>query len=317
VKSRFITIMVVPESSKTVHWTVSSLGVKVILGLLVVLGLGGAAVLYDYIQLTGQVAENKALRLENRQLAIQLQSLDNKLGLVQTRLENIHQFEEKIRKFTSLNDPERMRTLAMGPVEDQDAKADGEDGTFGALERDVSSEDPLRTLRTASMVSNMDMKLREVARVSRLKEQSVHDLYEIVQENQSFLRSMPSIRPALGWVTSTFGYRVSPYTGYKKLHDGLDIAAGIGTMVFAPADGVVTFAGVKPGYGLVLVIDHGYGIETRYAHNSKFLVKPGDVVKRGQKVANTGNTGLSTGPHLHYEVRINGIPIDPAKYFLE
>jgi murein DD-endopeptidase MepM/ murein hydrolase activator NlpD len=88
-------------------------------------------------------------------------------------------------------------------------------------------------------------------------------------------------------------------------------------MVFAPADGVVTFAGVKPGYGLVLVIDHGYGIETRYAHNSKFLVKPGDVVKRGQKVANTGNTGLSTGPHLHYEVRINGIPIDPAKYFLE
>jgi murein DD-endopeptidase MepM/ murein hydrolase activator NlpD len=101
------------------------------------------------------------------------------------------------------------------------------------------------------------------------------------------------------------------------MHEGLDIAAPHGKEVVAPSDGVIIFAGLEGGYGNVLVIDHGYGVKTRYGHLSKLEVKTGDHVKRGQVVGAVGNTGRSTGPHLHYEVRVNGIPENPRKFILE
>ena len=123
--------------------------------------------------------------------------------------------------------------------------------------------------------------------------------------------------PARGWVTSDFGIRLDPYTAERVMHKGLDIANSFGAPVMAPADGVVIFAGTEGGYGKVVVIDHGYGVKTRFGHLSKLEVKTGDRVKRGQVVGAVGNTGRSTGPHLHYEVRVNGIPENPRKFILE
>jgi murein DD-endopeptidase MepM/ murein hydrolase activator NlpD len=100
------------------------------------------------------------------------------------------------------------------------------------------------------------------------------------------------------------------------MHKGLDFAAMIGTPIYAPADGVVSYAGREGGYGKIVSIDHGYGIVTRYAHNSRLLVKTGERVKRWQKIAEVGSTGRSSGPHLHYEVRVNGVPVDPENYIL-
>ena len=101
------------------------------------------------------------------------------------------------------------------------------------------------------------------------------------------------------------------------MHEGLDVGASYGTPIYAPADGVVTFAGNKAGFGLFVQIDHGYGIETIYAHSQKILTKNGDNVKRGDLLAKIGSTGSSTGPHLHYEVRVNGIAVDPLYFVLE
>ena len=131
------------------------------------------------------------------------------------------------------------------------------------------------------------------------------------------LASTPSIWPTRGWVTSDFGTRIDPYTAERKMHEGLDIATPIGQPVYAPSDGTVVFAGTEGGYGKVLVIDHGYGVKTRYGHLSEILVHLGDRVGRGDKVALVGNTGRSTGPHLHYEVRVNGVPENPRKFILE
>lgn len=124
----------------------------------------------------------------------------------------------------------------------------------------------------------------------------------------------PSIWPALGTVSSEFGTRRHPITGTVQLHAGIDIAAPTGTPVHATANGSVVFAGERGGYGLAVVIDHGYGIQTLYAHNSRLLVKAGDVVERGQPIALVGSTGLSTGPHVHYEVHVNGEPVNPRAY---
>ena len=101
------------------------------------------------------------------------------------------------------------------------------------------------------------------------------------------------------------------------MHEGLDIGAKPGTPIIAPADGRVLYAGIKPGFGKFVHIDHGYGVETFYAHNKNLFVKKGNAVKRGRKIASVGSTGSSTGPHLHYEIRVNGTPIDPLYYILD
>jgi murein DD-endopeptidase MepM/ murein hydrolase activator NlpD len=134
------------------------------------------------------------------------------------------------------------------------------------------------------------------------------------------LASTPAIRPLSGdaksWVTSRFGYRKSPFTGRREFHKGLDIASRKGTPILATADGVVTFAGKKGLLGMTIVIDHGHGMKTRYGHNHELLKKRGDKVKRWEPIALMGSSGRSTGPHTHYEVHLNGIPVNPEKYIL-
>lgn len=118
-----------------------------------------------------------------------------------------------------------------------------------------------------------------------------------------------------GWFSSNFGYRIDPFTGMRTFHEGIDFPAQRGTTVTAAASGKVIFAGVHPGYGKMVDLDHGNGLVTRYAHASKLLVKEGDLVLRGQAIAKVGTSGRSTGPHLHYEVRLNGTPQNPARFF--
>lgn len=125
---------------------------------------------------------------------------------------------------------------------------------------------------------------------------------------------VPNSRPVDGPVGSGFGFRPDPFSGRTALHTGLDFPAETGTPILAAAGGVVMTVDVHAAYGNVLEIDHGNGLVTRYAHASKILVKPGDLVRRGQTVAQVGNTGRSTGPHLHFEVLVEGVPQDPAKF---
>jgi murein DD-endopeptidase MepM/ murein hydrolase activator NlpD len=135
-------------------------------------------------------------------------------------------------------------------------------------------------------------------------------------QQRNRLACTPSIRPAKGWISSQFGYRTSPFTGRREFHSGIDIANNHGTSIIATADGVVSFVGKKHLLGNLVVIDHGHGLVTRFAHLDDALVKRGEKVKRGAVIAKMGNTGRSTGPHLHYEVRLNGLPVNPVQYIL-
>lgn len=133
---------------------------------------------------------------------------------------------------------------------------------------------------------------------------------------QSVLKdTLPNRSPiAAAYNSSSFGWRLDPFNGHKAFHEGLDFTANTGTPIYAAAGGIVTLSGPTPDYGKIVKIDHGSGLETRYAHASILFVKAGDRVEKGQKVAEVGNTGRSTGPHLHYEIRLNGNPLDPKKY---
>lgn len=141
-----------------------------------------------------------------------------------------------------------------------------------------------------------------------------------VQENKTRimdkLASTPSIWPASGAVTSGFGWRNAPLESGSELHEGIDIASELGTPVVATADGEVVKTGLAGGYGNIVQINHGNGIETIYGHNSQIAVKVGQSVRKGQVISYAGSTGKSTGPHVHYEVRVNGSAVDPIKFLV-
>lgn len=156
-----------------------------------------------------------------------------------------------------------------------------------------------------------------VARGMRIEE-NLGGLLAYWQHAQQRLRNTPSIRPArTAWLSSSFGVRIHPITHRQIMHKGLDMAGFTGMLIYAPADGVVIWSGLRGGYGETVVIDHGWGMQTHYGHLSKYLVKRGDKVSRGEPIAYMGSTGKSTGPHLHYEVRQDGFPLDPRRFILD
>lgn len=145
-------------------------------------------------------------------------------------------------------------------------------------------------------------------------EDRINELYLLNEGKARYSLSVPDRWPVHGWLTSNFGFRHSPVSGSSRFHAGLDIASPVGTPVSAPSNGVVVASGWKDGYGQMLVLDHGFGFQTLYGHNSKLLVKEGDYVRRGQKIALVGMSGRTTGPHLHYEVHVDGIPANPLNF---
>ena len=162
------------------------------------------------------------------------------------------------------------------------------------------------------MHQSLDNLKTEVAMLKRDKS----EFRKFLESQKKLLASTPSIWPIKGWMSSRFGYRISPFTAEKEFHKGIDISARMNAPIVAPADGVVFGVDFDHGLGKTLVIKHGYGVATIYAHLNKILVKRGQYVKRGEKIAQVGTTGRSTGPHLHYEVRLNGVPVNPLRYIL-
>jgi murein DD-endopeptidase MepM/ murein hydrolase activator NlpD len=147
------------------------------------------------------------------------------------------------------------------------------------------------------------------------QKQLIESSMATVKKQVAYLNAMPSIRPVSGPVTDSYGYRKNPFTNRgSEFHKGIDFSGPAGTPIKATGDGVVVFSGWQSGYGNVLILSHGYGITTLYAHNSKLLVKKGEKVKKGQVISKMGSTGRSTGTHLHYEVRVGGQLVNPTKY---
>lgn len=254
-----------------------------------------------YVTVIGDASGNQALRDENLALRVQLQSIRERMEHIGSSLDRIEQLDQKLRSVTLLSDPER--NLAVGPLAEPNV---------------VPSTDPnFAGLTRAEKPSALSARIDKLSAEATRQEQSLQELQAYFQDQKLLLASTPSVWPVRGFVTSDFGVRIDPYTADRVMHAGLDIAGPHGKDVVAPSDGTVVFAGLEGGYGNVLVVDHGYGIKTRYGHLAAIKVKAGERVQRGQVVAALGNTGRSTGPHLHYEVRVNGVPQNPRKFILE
>ncbi len=290
------------------------------------------AIVIDYVILRLQVNESQKLRFENRSLQRQMAVVDSKVRSLEASLERIKSFSTKLKLITSVGDEDRAMKLNVGMNLQGGAHLDSP--PLRTSRKPASSDFEMDAMFLGSKAppaqgygelveeskdySTLSIRIDRTMGEAELREQNVLELYENLIQRQSLLNATPSIRPVHGWNTSSFGYRIDPFSGFKEMHKGLDIAASQGTPVYASAHGVVSYIGHERGYGKIVSIDHGYGVKTRYAHNSKVFVELGQKVRRRDRIAAVGNTGRSSGPHLHYEVRINGVPVDPKNYiFIE
>lgn len=289
----------------------------------------------DYFGLLLESRETKKLKLENIQLKKQFQLVETKVTALESALERVKTFSSKLKLITNVEDENRGLKLSVGtePKPGQGIEVNHDShppdltqalpSSLTGQDSDFSEETPLNesqgelAVETSNEYTSLAIRIDRAVKQTQLREQSVIDLWENLSERQSLLNSTPSIRPARGWLTSKFGYRVSPYSGKPTMHNGIDIAAAPGTPVYATADGVVTYAAYDETYGKLVSIDHGYGITTRFGHNSQIYVQVGQKVNRWDVVAAVGSTGRSTGPHCHYEVRLNNVPINPLNYILD
>jgi len=312
VANRTFTVIIVPERSSKVRRLQIPRNrlYQLALGALLTVGLA-LFMLVHYVFTLDQASKNVALKDENVLLKARLRVLQEEVARIDGTLQRIDQLSAKIRAITELNDPER--NLAIGPL--QDPKAQTPQVLYAQDER-IDDEDEVLDSKLAMRL--IDSKLDTLESEALRQESSMRELQEFFTEDGALLTATPSVRPTKSkLLTSTFGTRTDPYTNHRVMHKGVDFAADHGADVVAPADGAVVFVGYRGEYGKTVVIDHGYGIQTHYAHLSNYHVEVGQHVKRGQVIAAVGKTGRTTGVHLHYEVRINGIPQDPEKFILD
>lgn len=319
----------------TRSWTISAAWLKtgLLLGMLVGVLLSAGSI--DYIGLLLEQGENKRLKAENEQLSRQFQVVESKLSTFEASLERIKTLTTKIKLITNIEDEDRVMKLSIGSLprieqnfakyEKEEESNESRDPASEFLKKDAMflEKSPLDEARGELSATqsheraNLSIRIDRAFKDSILREQGVIRLQELLQERQSILNSTPNIKPARGWFSSRFGYRIDPYTGKTDIHYGLDIAAGPGSPVQATADGVVSYIGYEAGYGKIVAIDHGFGVRTRYGHNSQIYVELGQKVKRRDVICAVGSTGRASGPHVHYEVRVNDVPVDPINYILD
>jgi len=268
-------------------------------------------IVYDYYNLreTTSFLQNREVYIASQLEEIhhqrkQIQEFANEINSLKGKLLELNGFEKKIRIIANIE-----KTNDSGNIF----------GVGGSIPEDLDAQLPLKEKHN-SLMRDMHEQIEQLSRASGSQQGEFESLLKSLEDQQNLLASTPAIRPVSrglkSWITSRFGYRKSPFTGRREFHKGYDISSRKGTPVLATADGVVTYAGKKGLLGNIIVIDHGHGMITRYGHCYKILKKRGDKVKRWETIALMGSTGRSTGPHVHYEVHLNGIPVNPEKYIL-
>ncbi len=340
---KFFTVIVVPEKGgKTYSYKVPNLLFKsaTLFAVIFVILLGVLA--YDYKQILDQMYKNQHLSIENRKLREQLNIFQIKINSIHNDISRIKIFEKKLRVITGVDDKGHIFSQDLAedfeesPPELEKSTTMLNDPEFKKLKElyiekiskdygvskhfEVTREwnDLIKnSLELSSEFATFDFRFNSLKKIVKDLEVDIHEIDQFLLDKKSFIKSTPTLMPTRGWITSYFGPRKSPYSGRLKMHEGVDIGARMGSNILATADGIVTYSGYKPGFGKFIQIDHGYGIETIFGHAQKLVVPKGKRVLRGDVVARVGNTGLSTGPHVHYEVRVNGVAVDPLYYILE
>ena len=242
----------------------------------------------------------KELRIENSRLLAQYNVLSHRLDEALNVMQGIQQRDDNLYRVV----------LQADPVADAVRKAG-----YGGTNR----YEELMDMANVDLVVNTTQKMDMLNRQLYIQSKSFDEVVDLFKDHDEMLMSIPAIQPVanknLKYTASGYGMRIDPIYKTAKFHAGMDFSANIGTPVYATGNGVVKKAGWQSGYGKIIVVDHGFGYETWYAHLNKYKVRVGQKVVRGEVIGEVGNTGKSTGPHLHYEVHLKGRVVNPVNYY--
>ncbi len=310
---RKITIVFIPENAKQTRqiklprWVLRSTYFTSFIATILF-----SYLIYDYFQLRGLRESYQKVASENQGLRGEAQLLLSNLEEVRRSLKRVQDYSEKLGELTQLKVKKFSSRTGIGPLTPQEYSRVKEEQAMPQDEQHL----PLGIDLDRLMFRTVFEKMKNLGNNANQNALRLQKLLSTLSQQRSLLASVPSVTPVDGWITSGFGPRTSPFTGERDVHMGVDIAAPIGTPIHAPADGVVIFSGLKDGFGNFVMIAHGYGVVSRYGHNAENLVQPGQKVARGEQIATVGMSGRTTGPHLHYEVILNGSNTDPRKFIL-
>ena len=295
------TLVLVPHGAEPsriveVSYGVLRVAASATAGFLVLVLLAG----YATVSHTTDLSRTARLQQENENLAREIGELNGRLSTLADTLTRISQRDAHIRVLANLE-----------PIDPQ-VQAAGIGGPAGVTNLGLAGMTGI-----ARRSAEVRIDLSALIRRANLLASSFKEAADSLAFHSARLAATPSIMPTQGWLSSAFSsMRAHPILHYARPHEGIDVTAPMGSPIEAPAAGIVTDAGWESGYGNTVTIEHGFGIETKFAHASKLLVRTGQRVARGQRIALVGNSGLATGPHLHYEVHVKGRPVDPLKYVL-
>jgi murein DD-endopeptidase MepM/ murein hydrolase activator NlpD len=290
--NEFYTLIVVPHAKARFRKVqVSVRLMKWVAGAVATVTLVVMAVLVHYSRIAFEVHELRSLRAENNELRQRTLAYEQNAGKLQSKLEHLQSMVTKLGIMAGL---------------EQALPGDASAGVGGPIGSVETATAPVG----APALLSMDRELTSLTARSA-------ELETFYKDQHTLLASTPSVWPVRGYLSASFGNRADPFTGQRDFHPGIDISTPIGTRVTAPADGLVVSCAEKGAYGNTIIVDHGFGIVTRYGHLSGFNVKPGQQVRRGDVIGFVGSTGRSTGPHLHYEVWVRDQAQNPIHYILD
>lgn len=306
-KTKTFSLLIIPHSKEVSHIKIATWIPKFSLSLITMIFLISVYLtinLYNSYNILKQDYSKKAQKLNTLEELSQQQKneIDNLRLMsaeVQEKLNSIDSLQETVRNLVGLEDTHEK-----------------------SQEEKIQSNDNLPSRGGPSLKRNNPIYLNEndfgaqVEVLSLLLDKSSEELNTLIDDVEKKLRYLdakPNLMPTAGKITSGFGYRKNPFGRGREFHNGIDIANSSRTKIKAAGSGIVTFSGYNSGYGKYIIISHGYGYQSVYGHNRKLLVKVGDKVEKGQVISEMGSSGRSTGTHLHFEVRLNGNPMDPMK----
>ncbi|ABN52978.1 MAG TPA: M23 family peptidase [Hungateiclostridium thermocellum] len=297
-ESKYLSIVVIPHNTDEIKvFKISSVKYKLMaLGAILLTMFICSGILITYL-----IYENRVLNEDRKKVIAvnnqQMNLITEREEIIQSYIRKVEEQDKLIKNFTTL-------------YRDMTAKY-----IDGSMENVTASRSGLRDDRAfINDINKLKGILDKLEEINGDDADILSSLSETQSKLKQYIDSIPTLWPASGRISSRFGTRSDPFNFSQKVHEGIDIAADYGTTILASATGKVTLSDWYGNYGKCVIIDHGYGLSTLYGHCQTLLVKEGQTVKKGDKIATVGSTGRSTGPHLHFEVRLNGVPVDPLQY---
>ena len=256
----------------------------------------------EYIRLHQEFTRVKEMHAESLTLVGQMRQMKFQLTTLDKTLQKLNRFSSKLSMIAQVKEPMQGVRVVQNGFHLSDVP-----NVIPTFQQGILP------LGEKIDLDPMEIRLEDLKVDAQTQLEKYEELEAFYDENKTLLASIPSLLPAKGYIASDFGFRRNP-NGTWRMHEGIDVAAYYGNSVIATADGLVEEAGYAAGYGRYVVMDHGFGLKTRYGHASRIWVKAGDFVKRGQKIASVGKTGRARGVHVHYEVLLNQVPLDPKDF---